>query len=136
MCYFFFFFDYILRCVFLWVGCGCCDKQKFFLFVTAPAPGPRRNPAKCVFHTAILGSTVFFCRSAYSPRLRRAMSPSQKRVFTIARPHLAPCYALPPTLLFLQHPGTGSTGALPRSGVFPTPQVKNDGRARNRATGQ
>ena len=56
---FFFFFsqDYILRCVFLWVGCGCCDKQKLFLFVTAPAPGPRRNPAKCVFHTAILGST-------------------------------------------------------------------------------
>ena len=109
----FFFSDYILRWVFLWVGCGFSDEQKLLLFVTTPTPGPRGNPRKCEFHTAILGTTVFFSRNAYSPRLRRSISPSQKRVFTIARPHLAPCYVLPPTLLFLQHPGTCTTGVLP-----------------------
>ena len=137
MCLCFFFSeDNIHRWVFLWVGCGCWDKQKLLLFVTAPTPGPRGNPAKCEFHTAILGSTVFFCRNAYSSRLRRSISPSQKRVFTIARAHLAQNSALPPTLSFLQVPETGSTAALPSSGVFPAPQLKNDGRARIRPTGQ
>ena len=133
MC-FFFSQDYILRGFFGRSDVGVETNKSYFCSSHHPVQAHGENQRKCMFHTAILGSTVFFSRSAYSPRLRTCTSPTPKAEILASANPLAPCYALPPTLSFLQVPGTGSTGALPRSGVFPPPQAKNDGRARIRRT--